>query len=383
MRNQNYQKLFVFASFLLALFSAVVLAQRPITRLPQKVDYELREKNASPEIKTKLATLRTNIKNEKFTFTVGYTEAMDRNLENLTGDIIPTDMANRARTINLQARQLLEMDDEAQANFIKLNPNKIPRLTVKCSAGLKAFDWRKSGKVTGVRDQMSCGSCWSFAVIGALESSYLIRNNSTTDESEQYVLANSGAGSCAGGNRQAANSYLVSTGTASETVIPYTATSGPPNPGAATPYDAVATGFVNAAVENPSVAELKQALCEYGPLSVSVNATSQFQAYTGGVFNQMSNASTNHAVLLIGWDDAKGAWLIKNSWGSGWGSTADYGTEKGYMWIAYNSNRIGRWAQWIKAKSKYYILPARYYEIVKKPMIIDPVIIRQPIKNND
>ncbi len=60
----------------------------------------------------------------------------------------------------------------------------------------------------------------------------------------------------------------------------------------------------------------------------------------------------NHGVTLVGWDDNKSAWLIKNSWGTGWGSTCDYGTERGYMWISYNSNSIGYAAAWVKAKAK-------------------------------
>lgn len=86
-------------------------------------------------------------------------------------------------------------------------------------------------------------------------------------------------------------------------------------------------------------------MCKNGPLAVAVNVTANFQSYTSGVFNENDNSGINHGVTLIGWDDNRNAWLIKNSWGTNWG-------DNGYMWINYNSNNIGYAAAWVKAKNE-------------------------------
>jgi cathepsin L len=81
-------------------------------------------------------------------------------------------------------------------------------------------------------------------------------------------------------------------------------------------------------------------------------------------------------VLLIGWDDNTGAWLIKNSWGTTWGETGGLGTERGYMWIARTSNNIGLGAAWVRARNNLYALPPRYFEAVRAKPFPDPGPLR-------
>ncbi|MBS1786213.1 MAG: hypothetical protein JST85_00745 [Acidobacteria bacterium] len=106
---------------------------------------------------------------------------------------------------------------------------------------------------------------------------------------------------------------------------------------------ALAWGYVNEQKPDqlPTVAQLKQALIEHGPLAMPIKGDACFSVYQGGVFNGHKTGNPNHVMVLIGWDDEKQAWLIKNSWGEDWG-------EKGFGWVAYGSNSIGLYAAWIQ-----------------------------------
>jgi cathepsin L len=63
-----------------------------------------------------------------------------------------------------------------------------------------------------------------------------------------------------------------------------------------------------------------------------MNRLPPFKAYASGVFNEHASGAVNHGVTLIGWDDRRSAWLIKNSCGADWGETCGFGSERGYMW---------------------------------------------------
>lgn len=82
---------------------------------------------------------------------------------------------------------------------------------------------------------------------------------------------------------------------------------------------------------------------QYDPVTTGIAVDSYFQSYTGGVFNYNYTGEVNHGINLVGWDDNKGAWILKNSWGTGWG-------ENGYMYIKYGVSRVGKAAAYVVYK---------------------------------
>lgn len=197
------------------------------------------------------------------------------------------------------------------------------------------FDWREEvpGGLAPVGNQGSCGSCVSWALTGVLENIVRIRFPlEQIDLSEQTLVSNCYRQlSCSGGYLSAA-SYLVSKGLPLAKDDPYLARNSACK-NAPVAKQAVEWGYV----KSPNTANLKAALVQYGPLSVTMAATSSFMRYRSGVYNNCTSGSTNHAVQLVGWTDAVGSvpghWIVKNSWGS-------FG-EQGYFRIAY-TGRDGR-----------------------------------------
>ena len=108
---------------------------------------------------------------------------------------------------------------------------------------------------------------------------------------------------------------------------------------------------------------MKKAIIDYVFLSAQVFLTDNFAAYAGGVFNEPLPADwgVNHAINIIGWDDSKNAWLLRNSWGTGWGTSGLHPKivlakkskappdPRGYMWIDYKSSNISDFV-WVLAQ---------------------------------
>ena len=199
------------------------------------------------------------------------------------------------------------------------------------------FNWQN--QITPIRNQGSCGSCWAFGSVAVVEGAVRIFDNKSVNLSEQWLnnCNNKGWG-CRGG---LAAFYMMKNGSVMESCMPYTAKDGKCKSGCAKNYP-----FKSYASLSNNVANLKNAIYNYGPIFVSVYVDKNFQRYKSGVFNGKAQGTNNHAVNLVGWDDSKGAWRMRNSWGTGWG-------EKGYMWIKYGSQGIGKSAYYINYKGKY------------------------------
>ncbi|MBX6323210.1 MAG: hypothetical protein IRY94_15400 [Rhodospirillaceae bacterium] len=309
--------------------SRTLLQQQPQTQLELKT---------SPAVAAGIKALQEQALAKRWTFSIGPTAVSARPLASLTGELAPTPQQLAvAPQLTAQADKVLRLYN---ADLLKA---KIPLPAPTCSSNLAEWDWRAHGKVTPVKLQ-SCGDCWAFASIGQIESAMLMSGWSQTDLSEQQMRSCSGAGSCAGGRRWDALPWATGHKVATEASYPYAGGDDAAcNGGIPGTYRLVAAGWVDSSGDVSSVPVLKGALCVFGPISVSMYASPAFQNYTGGVFNEQNNGNgTNHAVLLVGWDDSKQAWLVKNSWSTGWG-------ENGYAWVHYGSNNIGRWPFWAKA----------------------------------
>jgi len=205
----------------------------------------------------------------------------------------------------------------------------------KAQALPSSVDWRNKGAVTGVKDQGQCGSCWSFSTTGSVEGAWAL-NHSLVSLSEQNLMDcsyNYGNRGCNGGWMDSAFKYIIANkGIDTEASYPYEMKTtyncryNSNNKGASiSSYKDVTSG---------SESSLQNAVVYRGPVSVAIDAShSSFQSYSGGVYYEPACSSTNldHGVLVVGYGTSSGGdyWLVKNSWGTGWGVS-------GYIYMARN-----------------------------------------------
>ncbi len=210
-----------------------------------------------------------------------------------------------------------------------------------------SLDWRDVDGITPVKNQGSCGSCWAFAATAEMEAFIKIYYGVEVNLSEQQSISCNpyGAG-CDGGWAVASYYIWQNYGGVLENCHPYLSADPPIAPCEEDNYFDYAhiTGYRS--ISN-NVEQMKQAL-QVGPICTAIDASPEFENYGGGCYN-LPGYGTNHLVLIVGYDDracsGNGAWIIKNSWGSGFG-------ESGYAMVQYGAGNVG-----ISVTQMYYTPP--------------------------
>jgi len=213
-----------------------------------------------------------------------------------------------------------------------------------------SYDLRTMGKVTPVKDQTYFGTCWAFATYGSLEST-LMPSVPTPDFSEKNMANLAGfdyAIPNGGGEEWMATAYLTRwNGPVDESTDPYPTTSTWTTSSTYPPTMHVQNVlFLPGRASSTDNDNIKYALMNQGAVKVSIYwADSLYNAASYGFYNGVKD-DTNHAVTVVGWDDTysrnnfasvpagDGAFIVKNSWGTGWG-------DNGYFYVSYYDLTVG------------------------------------------
>ena len=203
-----------------------------------------------------------------------------------------------------------------------------------------SLDWREKGAVVPIKDQGQCGSCWAFSTIAGSEGANFLSSGKLLSLSESNLVdCVDTCYGCNGGFMKGALTYIVEEQSGKvmlEDDYPYV-----PFRQLCMYLPEKGVGSITGYIEIVSGDEddLAAKCAQYGPVCVAIDAGGYtFQLYTGGIYDDpgCSPEYLNHGVACVGYGSESGTnyWIVKNSWGNGWG-------EDGYVRMIWKDNHCG------------------------------------------
>jgi len=205
------------------------------------------------------------------------------------------------------------------------------------------FNWRDingTDYTTPIKDQSPAPTCEAYGLCAALETlmQYQEKELYNPDLSEAHLYFSAG-GTVESGyvNLIDAANYLMEYGVPDEGSCP------DPHRAFDSPIKSI-SGWENRTVKihgwgwvDQNISTMKSALIEHGPLVICISVWKDYFFYMGGVYKHRWGARVGgHVVTIVGYDDSKSCWIVKNSWGTKWG-------EKGWFRMAYDADMFADW----------------------------------------
>lgn len=234
-----------------------------------------------------------------------------------------------------------------------------PHEYLKAGSLPESLDYRTDGLLTTDLNQhipVYCGSCWAHASFSSIADRIKIATKGKTRDalpSIQALINCGNAGTCSGGDSNAANAWVYKNGIPDVTCQQYQAKNmacsdinmcmncdyGGGACYAVQNYPKITVSEYGTAVGDD---QIMAEIYARGPLAAYIDANC-IETYSGGInMYDTCTGLTNHAIALVGWGSENGTayWIGRNSWGTYWGEHGFFRIVRGGRYKPRN----GYWA---------------------------------------
>ncbi|CAJ0932723.1 unnamed protein product, partial [Mesorhabditis belari] len=297
-------------------------------------------------LKRRKAEFAKRIGRKRAMFKLGQHPYMHLDDNEFKGMLEPLDLKPERQHFFKQMRRGGRRNRQRNRQRIKREDNTVTELP-------KEFSWVEKGMTTDVRTQSTCSSCWTFATSAVVETAYAVKNGGEKlDLSEQQLNCVYSQSICKSGWPEGGLNYAKSHGLVYEADVPYDIDNNNGSCLEAKPQVKVKEFYSLIPFD---MNEVKTEVMNSGPVAFGMYLTEDFPMYGTGVYTEPCSPDKTvlggHAMVIVGWGEELNAetnetvpyWVVRNSWGDGWGEDGHIRIQAGvdlckmesrYLWSA-------------------------------------------------